>query len=145
MQGHMRARKPGTWELIVDIGRDPLTNRRRQRSRTFHGTKREAQRQLRLLIADVEHGRLTGTGTLVADLLERWLDLAADDLSPTTLREYRRLVAKRINPAIGDTPVTKLTTPRLDDFYQALSRQEGLCRHLCIRSTPSFAAACARA
>jgi hypothetical protein len=44
MQGHMRQRSNGAWELIVDIGRDPLTGKRRQRSRTFRGTKRNAQR-----------------------------------------------------------------------------------------------------
>jgi integrase len=103
-----------------------LTNRRRQRSRVFRGTKRAAERELRRLIAGAERGQVTGTDTRVADLMARWLDLADDDLSPTTLREYRRLVAKRIGPAIGDTPLTKLTTGRLDDLYQALARDEGL-------------------
>ena len=122
----MRSRKPGVWELVVDLGRDPLTGRRRQRSKTFHGTKREASRALRSLLDDVEQGRLTGTATTVSDLLERWTDHAQDNLSPTTLREYRRLIDKRIAPALGPVPLIKLTTPQLDDFYLALSREAGL-------------------
>jgi hypothetical protein len=114
------------WELIVDIGRDPLTGKRRQRSRTFRGTKRNAHRALRSLIADVEAGRLTGTETLLSSLLAAWLDLSTSQLSPTTVREYRRLVEKRINPALGDIPVIKLTTPMLDEFYQALRDEVGL-------------------
>ncbi len=126
MRGHLRERKPGTWELIVELGRDPLTGRRKQRSRTFHGTKRNASRELRILIADVEAGRLTGTETSVADLLDAWLELASERLSPTTAREYRRLLDKRIGPALGSIPVTKLTTSQLDEFYRALSTKAGL-------------------
>lgn len=126
MRGHMRQRSKGTWELIVDIGRDPISGKRRQRSRSFRGTKRDAQRELRSLIADVEVGRLTGTGTVLAQLLASWLDLAEEQLSPTTLREYRRLVDRRINPALGDVPLIKITTPMLDEFYRALADSEGL-------------------
>lgn len=126
MNGTIRSKKAGVWELVFDVGRDPLTNRRRQRSRTFKGTKRAAERELRRLVTDVEKGRMTGGEMVMAELFEKWLDLAEDELSPTTVREYRRLVAKRINPAIGDIPITKLQTARLDEFYQALTRDENL-------------------
>ncbi|MCP3937134.1 MAG: hypothetical protein GY708_17400 [Actinomycetia bacterium] len=69
----MRERSRGVWELIVHLGRDPLTGRRRQRSRTFRGTKREAERALRSLIASVEHGHITGTDTTLNGLLNAWL------------------------------------------------------------------------
>ena len=126
MRGSLRQKRPGTWELVFDAGPDPLTNKRRQRSRSFRGTKREAERELRRLVNDAERGRLTGTETLVSDLLDRWIELATDQLSPTTLREYRRLIEKRIKPAIGSLPLTKLTTTHLDDFYRALSDSAGL-------------------
>lgn len=126
MEGHLRQRNRGHWELIVDIGRDPLSGRRRQRSRTVHGTKREAQRELRRLITEVEDGQVTGTETTLGDLLDRWLDLADDRLSPTTLREYRRLTERRIKPALGRVPLIKLGTQDLDAFYQALANDAGL-------------------
>ena len=44
MRGSMRERRPGVWELIVQLPRDPTSARARQLSRTVHGTKREAQR-----------------------------------------------------------------------------------------------------
>ena len=126
MRGSIRAKKPGSWELVFDAGRDPLTGRRQQRSQMFHGTKRDAERELRRLVRDAEEGRLVGGGVLMSDLLAGWLDLCADNLSPTTMREYRRLVDKRIVPAIGAVAVTKLTTRVLDDYYLALSREAGL-------------------
>ncbi len=126
MRGHLRQRQRGVWELVVDLGRDPLTHRRRQLSRSLRGTKREAERELAALVGDVSDGRETNSNATLADVLARWLDLAADNLSPTTLDEYKRLVANRIEPTLGAVPVRRLTTRRLDAFYQALAREAGL-------------------
>ena len=52
----MRERSPGAWELIVEAGRDPLTGRRRQVSRMFNGTLRDAKKARAALIAE-EIGR----------------------------------------------------------------------------------------
>jgi len=62
----------------------------------------------------------------VAAALDRWLEFVSDELSPTTLREYRRLLDRRIQPALGERSLTRLTTADLDGFYSALSRQAGL-------------------
>jgi integrase len=126
VRGHLRQRQRGVWELVVDLGRDPLTRRRRQLSRTVRGTKRDAERELAALVGDVSDGRETNSNATLADVLARWLDLAAENLSPTTLDEYKRLVANRIEPVLGAVPVRRLTTRRLDAFYQALAREAGL-------------------
>jgi integrase len=112
------------WELIVYVGRDPLTGRKRQRSQTVRGGRRDAERALAKLIGDVYEGRIAvgAPAATVDELFERWLDLAADDLSPSTLREHRRIVRTRISPALGRVPITKLTSARLDAFYRALGR-----------------------
>jgi hypothetical protein len=38
----MRERAPEVWEIVVQAGRDPVTGRNRQVSRTFRGSLREA-------------------------------------------------------------------------------------------------------
>ena len=43
MQGHLRERQPDRWEVLYDIGPDPLTGKRRQRSKTIHGTRQAAE------------------------------------------------------------------------------------------------------
>jgi len=53
----MRERSPGTWELIVAAGRDPVTGRARQVSRTFHGTLRDATKARAKLLVEVGSGR----------------------------------------------------------------------------------------
>ena len=36
----MRERMPGVWEIVVQAGRDPITGKHRQISRTFRGSLR---------------------------------------------------------------------------------------------------------
>jgi len=54
MQGHVRKRR--TWEFIVDIGRHPITGRRRQKSKSGFATKKEAESALHEFIRYVEGG-----------------------------------------------------------------------------------------
>lgn len=121
----MRERSPGVWELRVFLGRDPLTDRKRYRSRTFRGRKREAETALAELVTGAGGDRALTTDATVAELLERWLETIEADRSPTTIREYRRLVDRRIGPAIGARRVDELATAELDRFYGAL-RAKGL-------------------
>ena len=58
----MRERAPNVWELVVQAGRDPVTGRSRQVSRTFRGNLREAKTPRAELIVEVTKGRHTGFG-----------------------------------------------------------------------------------
>ena len=46
----LRQRGEDTWQLPVRVGTDPITERKRYVSRTFHGTKRQAGRALDALV-----------------------------------------------------------------------------------------------
>lgn len=122
----MRERSAGVWELRLDLGRDPITGRRRQLSRSVRGGKREAQSQLNQLLADESRGDQTGSAVRVRDLLERWLDMATGELSPTTIRRYRGLIDVHILPAMGDRALHKIRAGDLDEFYLGLLRRKGL-------------------
>jgi integrase len=122
----MRERRPGVWELIVQMPRDPSAARARQLSRTVHGTKREAQRALAALVAEVAAGKISSSSITLNELLGQWLDHVDGHLAATTVREYRRLVSTLLGPTLGATPLRRLTTQRLDSYYRALARERGL-------------------
>jgi integrase len=126
MRGSMRERRPGVWELIVQLPRDPTQARARQLSRTVRGTKREAQRELAGLIGQVSAGKVSSAATPLSELLGRWLDQVAEQLSPTTLREYRRLVRTMLDPDLGRLPLRRVTAQRIDAYYASLARERGL-------------------
>lgn len=43
MRGHILKRGRESWAVVVDLGRDPMTGKRRQSWRTVRGTKRDAE------------------------------------------------------------------------------------------------------
>ncbi|MGE4164012.1 MAG: tyrosine-type recombinase/integrase [Vicinamibacterales bacterium] len=119
-----RGRRPGTWELRLDAGVDPLNGRRLQRSITFHGTAREADLRLAELSVEKSHGRISGGSHTVAEVLEAGLDQArAEGLERTTLRGYRRVAECQIAPALGAKRVSRLTVEEIDRFYRALVKK----------------------
>jgi len=124
MKGHKRQRPelgPNAWELIVDVGRDPITGRRRQRSRVFRGTSKAADTAMAQLVAEATTERRgPGTDAPLSEIVQAWLDLVEADLSPTTLIGYRRVLRNQIAPGIGQRPVNEITTPDLDRFYRQL-------------------------
>jgi integrase len=126
VKGSLRERRPGVWELIVQLPRDASTPRGKQLSRTVRGTKREAQRALAALVTEVSTGKISSSTMTFADLLERWLDHVSEQLSPTTVREYRRLVKKLISPDLGKLTLRRVSTQRLDTYYATLARERGL-------------------
>ena len=126
MSGALREREPGVWELRVRAGRDPLTGKYRQVSRTFRGGKRQAQTALALFAAEVARGLEGGTDADVSVLLDRWIEqLELVGRSPKTVEGYRSLARARLKPALGHIKLAKLSPADLDRFYRAL-RQEGL-------------------
>lgn len=121
MRGFMRQR--GTaWELVVFLGRDVVTGKKRYTTRTVRAGKREAQRQLNEMLVAVERGSGLGTNATVAELLEAWFDQAQRDFSPKTVRETRGFIDRNLLPGLGHVPLPKLTTGDIDRFYRALHK-----------------------
>lgn len=118
MTGRLIRKGDDKWEMVVDVGRDPLDRGKRQRrSRTFHGSRKAAGKALAAFVTELADVRPTAD-VKFATVLTAWLEQA--ELSPTTRREYVRLVEQRIKPALGSISLKKLTAHDLDEFYRAL-------------------------
>ena len=122
MRGSMRERSPGLWELRAPMPRDPVTGNRSQLSVSFRGTKREAEKELARLVADAADGRTHGTQATFGFLLEKWWEQKRGRLSVSTAAEYRRIIDRQVNPALGKVKLSKLTVAQLDDLYLGLER-----------------------
>jgi integrase len=120
----MRERRPGVWELIVEAGRDPVTGRQRQVSRTFRGTMTQAKKARAALLTEVSKGRHTGTRATLDDLFEDWImELRRKGRSPNTVHGYESVYNRNIRPTLGSSPVVKVTTKMLTDLYGAHQRR----------------------
>jgi integrase len=114
--GCITKRKDGRWQaaLVVNCKRRIVYGR----------TKAEARKKLAELRQQVAR-----TGTLpepgrrtVADLLEAWLEVAAQSLKPATLESYRDVARLHIIPAIGGVKLSKLEPLHLQKLYTHLER-----------------------
>ena len=124
MKGSLQELGDGHWRLRVFVGRE--AGKVRQVSRNFRGTKRQANSALAKLVADVERQQVaTGKVCTLAELIDQWLEDIAPHRSPYTVREYRRITAKTIKPALGDMRIDKISGQQLDNFYRKL-HQDGL-------------------
>jgi ERCC4-type nuclease len=56
MRGHLTKRGKGSWTVVVSLGRDPATGRRRQQWESVKGTKRDAERRLPELLHQLDRG-----------------------------------------------------------------------------------------
>jgi integrase len=134
-----RERKDGVvYVASVDLGRDPITGKRRERSETFK-TKREAKAALARWQTEIERGTFVDRSTqTVADLLRYWLETSVKhNRSQNTYVNYRYHVNGHLIPALGHIQVQKLTVAQVQQFYAdkieggAGRRTVELC-HLCL-------------
>jgi len=129
MAGSLRevAGRPNTWELRIYLGRDS-EGRIRHRYTTFHGTKRQAERELARLVTVqeaepapvVDEPKAWGPSTTINDAIEAWRDNGWDDLSPKTARHYESIWKVHIEPSIGRRKIATLGPYDVERYYRSL-------------------------
>ncbi|NPV54822.1 MAG: Arm DNA-binding domain-containing protein [Firmicutes bacterium] len=82
------------YSIIFDMGRDPVTGKRKQKRISGFTTKKEAEAELAKYVAEVERGTYLDPGKLtVGEWLREWLkNHCTGDLSPNTVCDYRMIV-----------------------------------------------------
>jgi integrase len=120
MAGHIQKRGD-SWRLHAFIGRDE-GGKDRYASKTFRGTKREAERALAAFVTEVGRDRTAGAAAepvTVSQVLKSWLDAKAPTLSPVTVDRYR-IAFKQIEPTLGAMKVARLRPAHIEDLYAAM-------------------------
>ena len=121
MTGHMERRGKGSWRITVELAPDPVIHRRRKRTFTIHGTKKEAGRALTEALRlrdqgiDIAPNRIT-----VAEYLERWLsDYAEPNVAPSTLQRYQQ-ICRRLAEHLGALRLQALRPAHIQTTYSRL-------------------------
>ncbi len=119
MRGSIRQRSKGSWEVCIDIGRDPATGKRRQHFETIRGCKADAQRRLHKLLLSVEQGNYVKPNRLtLAQFLQGWLqDYVRTNTAPRTTERYQEVVNVHLIPALGSLPVLALRPEHIQRYY----------------------------
>jgi len=123
--GSIRQRGKESWELRVFVGRDPATDKKQYLTKTFRGTRRDAERELARLVVQADDGQVAVRGGTLAELCEQWYAHREADWSPATAYNYRKILDRRIIPRFGSTQLRKLRTVEIDAWYADLRKQGG--------------------
>lgn len=121
MRGHVYSKNTKdkhSHYLILETGKDDK-GKRKQKWIPFHGTKREAERELVRLLNDLHSGLLTDPAKMtVADLLNRWLkDCAKLSVTAKTFERYEEIVKNHLIPKLGYIPLAKLRPLDIQKVY----------------------------
>lgn len=108
MRGHIRKRG-STWSIVVDLGKDPITGKRKQKWYSGYKTKKEAEKELAEIITKIETGQLADAKNMtLKEYLEKWLeDYAYHNVAPTTYASYVDAV-KNLSGHLGNIKLEKL-------------------------------------
>jgi hypothetical protein len=105
-RGSIRKRGP-TWTVVVDVGRDPTTRKRRQTSRGGFKTRKDAARWLTQTLGQVDQGGyVTPTRELTGEYLLEWLAAIRSSLRPSTWESYERPCRRHLIPASATSTST---------------------------------------
>jgi Arm domain-containing DNA-binding protein len=96
MQGHIRKRGKQSWAVVLSLGRDPQTGKKKQKWYGQLRSRREAQQKLAQLFVDVQSRTWTPpTKQITGEFLERWLaDYAKGACGPVTFTGYQAIVRR---------------------------------------------------
>src|SRR5215207_10915286 len=122
MRGSIRKRG-STFTYWLDIGPDPVTGKRRQRTKGGFRTKRECQAALNEAIMAVQTGTYVEASrrTVRSFLLNEWLpDREPPKLRPTTYANYQTQIRTHVLPALGGVELHRLSPAQLNSFYRVL-------------------------
>jgi integrase len=135
MKGSIRQRSKGVYELRVYVGRDPVTRRGRQVSRTFRGGKREATTELAKMVTEASESHRGGTNATVEVLLERWLLHAEGrptEVSEVTYALYEDIAGRIKGTDLALVRLNRLGPEEIDACYSQL-RKGGATDHVMVQ------------
>lgn len=113
------------WEGRYTSGFDPKTGKQKQHSISGK-TQAEVAQKLREITAEIGQGIFKEACKLtVGQWMTVWAQDYLNDVKPKTLESYLRQIRLHIVPALGGARLEKLTSPMIQHFYNACSK-EGL-------------------
>ena len=123
MRGNIIKRSKGSWTIIINLGRDPATAKRKQQWVTIRGTKKQAETRLAELLNQMDTGGfIKPTKETFGSFLQRYLDdYISTQIRATTLEAYQQR-GKHLIDGLGHIPVSELREEHIHKYYREKSK-----------------------
>jgi integrase len=119
MRGHIKKRYKNSYTIVLNLGIDLSTGKRKQKWVSVKGTKKDAETRLAELLHQLDTGYyIDSRKTTFAEFLERWLkDYVWPNLSPRTAEGYESIVRKHLIPKLGNIALSQIKPEHLQNYY----------------------------
>jgi integrase len=119
MRGHITKRGKNSYTIVLSLGIDPATGKRKQQWVSVKGTKKDAEKRLSELLTQLDTGGFVRPSkTTLGEYLDQWVkDYCQANLAPTTAQTYQFFVKRHIKPALSKVTLTQLKPEHLQHLY----------------------------
>ena len=120
MRGSVVKRGNG-YSVVVELDRDPISNRRRQKWHSGYRTKKEAERALTEMLASLDAGTyLEPSKQTLSEFAREWLVAIKPTIRPSTHHSYSRNLTLHVLPQLGSVQLRRIDAGTLNSLYAAL-------------------------
>jgi integrase len=120
MRGSVVKRGNG-YSVVVELDRDPITGKRRQKWHSGYRTKKDAERALTELLAAKDSGTyLEVTKQTFGGFIPEWLAAIKPTIRPSTHHSYRRNLQLHVLPHLDSVQLRRIDAGMLNGLYAAL-------------------------
>lgn len=110
--------KKKSWKVRIELEKDVNTGKRRQKSFTVYGSKKDAERFLIEKLREFDTGILKDTRKIkFGEYLDFWKEKTFGNLEVTTKEGYIQKIDKHIKPYLGNIFLENLKPLHLQNFY----------------------------
>lgn len=106
--GSVKKDAAGVWRIRVNLGRDPITGKRRSKEKRLRGSKRQAEAVLARMLVEAGQGSAAASMTLGDYIDTAYMPYVRSRLRQDTLSKYEADIETRIRPILGSTPLSAL-------------------------------------
>ncbi|OAH59400.1 integrase [Domibacillus aminovorans] len=125
MKGSVKKNKQtGKWDFVIDIGKDLMTGKRKQKKKRGFDTKKEAEKALTVLLNELNQGLyIEPSKQAYSDYIHFWLNIKAHEMSIQTLKAYKSYLKNHIASSLGTLSLASLTPMHIQGFVGELRRK----------------------
>jgi integrase len=119
MRGHITKRGKNSYTIVLSLGIDPTTGKRKQQWVSVKGTKKDAEKRLSELLTQLDMGGFVRPSkTTLGEYLSKWLsDYVKLNLSPRGFERYESIIRVHLIPSLGNMPLTQIRPEHIQEYY----------------------------
>lgn len=112
----------GTRKWLVRVYLGEVDGKRKYHNKTINGNRKDAERYLhKALLERDTTGFIEPSSESLSAYLDRWLKIVVKQrVTAKTYQSYQDIVNTYIKTGLKDMPLSKLTSERIQDFYNSL-------------------------